>query len=77
MSDVINNEHIFRYPNDRIVKQALIATWPKGNGRKRVGRPKTNWAQLVAKDLLENDLDLEWDKKQWREEITKLYEEGK
>ena len=64
--------HIYRYPYDRIVKQALGATWTTQGNAKRRGKALT-WIDMVKKDLTGHDLDLTVTKEEWRNKISELY----
>ena len=66
--------HIYRYPKERIVRKSLEVTRsPSGEGTKRRGAKKLTWMGMVRKDLKDHDLDLAWDKKEWRKKILDLY----
>ena len=66
--------HIYRYPRERIVKQALGATWPSAGNKKRRGKAMT-WMGMVKRDLKDNDLDLTVSKVEWRNKIAELFGE--
>ena len=64
--------HIYRYPEERIVRQSLGTTW-NAKGRKKRGKKKLSWMAMIQNELKAHpELDLSADKREWKKQVELL-----